>query len=628
VLNYFNGDGNGGGFPTSRGADTPAEFTRQRTKIISAIKGLDADVVGLLEIENDGDGATSAIADLVRGLNEATSAGTYDYIRDPANSGTGTDAIKVAFIYKPGFVTPVGAAIADLNAVHNRPPLAQIFRLNANGETITAVINHFKSKGGTGSGLDADQGDGQGSFNNSRVSQANALVSFINATVIPAAAGDADVIILGDLNAYNEEDPIDVLRAAGYVSLFGPESYSYVFDGQSGSLDHALVSPTLKYQFTTGGKWHINADEPLFLDYNTEFKTAAQISGLYQTNPFRSSDHDPVLVGFRLNTPTISFTNATATVDESAGTYTVNLALSEATHQEATVTFSLTNGTGVVYGTDYTTTPDGAANSFTLTIPANSTAASFTLNITDDQLDELDETVSFAITQVSSGVKLGSQDKFVLTIKDNDVPAISFTQSGATTKEGTGSYTVTLTASTAPITDQTVTITINDYDFQYGANKDYITDPSGASGTFTLIIPAGQTTTTFMVTPNKNLVSKKNSLQSIDFTISAVSAGATIGTQQTFALAIADKKEITALQISTYPNPVTTQATVKLENAGTGEATISLYDLAGMPVLSKKVNTTGNYVESLIEVGQLQRGHYVLIVTMPNGTVRTHLLLQ
>jgi len=627
VLNYFNGDGNGGGFPTSRGADTPAEFMRQRAKIIAAIKGLDADVVGLLEIENDGDGTASAIADLVRGLNEATSAGTYDYIRDPANGGTGTDAIKVAFIYKPGVVTPVGAAIADMNAVHNRPPLAQTFKLNSTNETVTAIINHFKSKSGTGPGGDADLGDGQGGYNGTRVNQAYALVNFINTTVIPTAA-DPDVILLGDFNAYNEEDPIDVLRAAGFVTLFGPESYSYVFDGQSGSLDHALVSPSLKYQFTTGGKWHINADEPLFLDYNTEFKSDAQITGLYQPNPYRSSDHDPVLVGLRLTTPTISLANATATVNEDAGTYTVNLALSEATNQDATITILLTNGAGAAYGADYTTTPSGASNSFALTIAAGSTAASFTVNVTDDQIDEFDETIKFAISQVSGGVKLGNQITSVLTIKDNDVPVISFTQSGATTKEGSSAYTITLTSSIAPVSDQTITIAINDYDFQYGMNKDYITNPSGTTGSFTLTIPAGQTTASFTVTTDKNLVSKKNSPQSIDFTISSVSAGAAVGTTSTFALAIVDKKEITALQVSTYPNPVTSQATIKLENAGAGEVTITLYDLAGMPALTKKVYTAISNPEILIEVGQLPRGNYVLMVTMPNGTIRTHLLLK
>jgi hypothetical protein len=133
------------------------------------------------------------------------------------------------------------------------------------------------------------------------------------------------VVILGDLNAYFEEDPMDVLRAAGFVSLFGPESYSYVFDKQSGSLDHALVTPGLEKQFTGGGKWHINADEPVFLDYNTEFKTPAQVTGLYSPDAYRSSDHDPVLVGFRINAAP-KFTTAAnqTTIAESLLTFTLS----------------------------------------------------------------------------------------------------------------------------------------------------------------------------------------------------------------------------------------------------------------------------------------------------------------
>ncbi|MBW4516995.1 MAG: ExeM/NucH family extracellular endonuclease [Timaviella obliquedivisa GSE-PSE-MK23-08B] len=296
VLNYFNGDGMGGGFPTSRGADTAAEFERQSDKIVSAIAALNADVVGLIEIENDGDGAQSAIAELVDRLNTALGANVYDYIRDPA-TGTGTDAIKVAFIYKPGNVTPVGAALSDSDAVYDRLPVAQTFALNANGETFTPVINHFKSKGGTGTGLDADQLDGQGAFNATRVQQAEALLGFVNE--LKTTTGDSDVMVLGDLNAYGEEDPIDVLRNGGLVDELGKfisEPYSFVFAGQSGRLDHALTTSSLSAQITGATEWHINADEPRILDYNQEFNPA----GLYQPTPYRSSDHDPVVVGANL----------------------------------------------------------------------------------------------------------------------------------------------------------------------------------------------------------------------------------------------------------------------------------------------------------------------------------------
>ncbi|MBW4640987.1 MAG: ExeM/NucH family extracellular endonuclease [Gloeocapsa sp. UFS-A4-WI-NPMV-4B04] len=308
VLNYFNGDGMGGGFPTARGASSPAEFERQSAKIVSAIAAIDADIVGLIEMENDGDGANSAIADLVNRLNTSVGAGTYDYIRAPG-SGVGTDEIKVAFIYKLDNVTPVGQAISDTDAIYNRLPVAQTFILNSNGETFTPVVNHFKSKGGTGTGLDADQGDGQGAFNAQRVQQAEALVGFVNE--LKTSSGDSDVLVMGDLNAYGEEDPIDVLRAGGLVdelARFVPDPYSFVFDGQSGRLDHALATSSLNPQVTDVTEWHINADEPRILDYNLEFKGGSQSPDFYTPTPYRSSDHDPVIVGINLSSP-ITTTN-------------------------------------------------------------------------------------------------------------------------------------------------------------------------------------------------------------------------------------------------------------------------------------------------------------------------------
>jgi uncharacterized protein len=292
-----------------RGADSVPEFTRQRNKVFAAVRGLDADVVGLIEIENDGDSSSSAIFDLVSGLNASLPAGAlpYTYTLDPAGYGArtplvpgGDDAIKVAFIYRPGRVTPVGAPLTsgDIAFENGRAPVAQTFSVNSTGAVFTPIINHFKSKSGTGTGDDADQNDGQGNFNASRVAQANALLRFISSTVIPAAS-DIDVLILGDLNGYTQEDPVDVLRAGGFTNLIDDgDAYSYQFQNQSGSLDHALTSASLGPQVTGATKWHINADEPIYLDYNLEFKAPnVATPDYYQADPFSSSDHDPVLVG-------------------------------------------------------------------------------------------------------------------------------------------------------------------------------------------------------------------------------------------------------------------------------------------------------------------------------------------
>ncbi|AMY08736.1 Endonuclease/Exonuclease/phosphatase family protein [Luteitalea pratensis] len=305
VLNYFNGNGTGGGFPTARGANTPLEFARQRAKTVNAILGTGGDIVGLMELENDAPG-NSAIEDLVAGLNATAGAGTYAYI----DTGViGTDEIRVALIFKPGVVTPLGThAIMDSSVdpafidTLNRPSVAQTFVENGTGARLTVVVNHLKSKGSDCNVVgDPDAGDLQGECNGTRTKAAQALVRWL--ATDPTGALDADVILIGDMNSYRLEDPITAFRAGGYVDMQTAQSYSYVFDGESGYLDHALASPTLAPQVTGVAEWHINADEPTVLDYNVEFKTAGQVTSFYSTEPYRSSDHDPVVIGLALVPP-------------------------------------------------------------------------------------------------------------------------------------------------------------------------------------------------------------------------------------------------------------------------------------------------------------------------------------
>jgi predicted extracellular nuclease len=308
VLNYFNGDGAGGGFPTSRGAATLADFNRQRSKILVALARMNADVVGLIEIENDGTGASSALQDLVNGLNQALGAGIYALVNDGATrQPNNTDLIHCAIIYKPAAVRPLGGPLLPgTTGIFERPPLAQLFITNqAVADTFALVVNHFKSKG-SGSGVNADQQDGQGPSNDRRRQQALGLVQFINATVVPAGA--RRVVSVGDYNAHFEEDPLDILRAAGLVVSGSANSSSYVFNGLSGSLDHAVLTPNLLGHVAVE-KWHINASEPEFLEY--DFAGAATDVN----SPFRSSDHDPLLIGLSFRTTV----TGTARIGRAAG---------------------------------------------------------------------------------------------------------------------------------------------------------------------------------------------------------------------------------------------------------------------------------------------------------------------
>jgi predicted extracellular nuclease len=306
--------GVGGASTDCRGADTASEFERQVSKTVSAILEMDADVIGVNEIENDGYGPDSAIQYLVDQLNLATAPGTYAFIDVDANTGQvnamGTDAIKVGLIYKPGSVTPVGQTAA-LNTVafvnggdsapRSRPSLAQAFEQNANGGRFIVNVNHFKSKG---SPCDApDAGDGQGNCNQVRVNAAVELMAWLASD--PTGTGDPDILLVGDYNSYAMEDPIAVIEDAGFTHLIktflGEDAYSYVFNGQWGYLDHALGTASMVTQVSGVADYHINSDEPSALDYNTDFKSAGQIISLYNDDEFRVSDHDPVLVGLELD---------------------------------------------------------------------------------------------------------------------------------------------------------------------------------------------------------------------------------------------------------------------------------------------------------------------------------------
>lgn len=318
VLNYFTtftngqtasgGSGQGctlGGASAAancRGADNLAEFTRQQTKIVNAIKALNADVVGLMEIQNNGN---VALQNLVSALNTAYGSNVYAAVTN-INGSTGDDAIRVAMIYKPSAVNPINQAISDNDPIHNRPPLMQTFAA-ANGEKFSVVVNHFKSKGScpsSSSDANADQGDGQGCWNILRTEQAQALRSAVQNLQI--SSGDNDVIVIGDLNAYGKEDPILNFTDAGYVdqvARFDIFGYSYVFDGEAGYLDHALATPSLSAQIAGAKHWRINADEPAIIDYNTEFKQPACATcgpDYYSNTVYRSSDHDPVIIGLNL----------------------------------------------------------------------------------------------------------------------------------------------------------------------------------------------------------------------------------------------------------------------------------------------------------------------------------------
>lgn len=294
--NLFNGDGRGGGFPTERGAPTPELFAVQQAKLVATLQALDADIAALSEIENDGSGPRTALAGFVDALNASGPA--RDWVHVDYGQGPGTDAIRVGLVYRSSRVVPVGAPLssdAPAFAWGSRPPLGQAFEV-AGGGTWLVVANHFKSKGGcpepghpeAGEG-DADQGDGQACWNAHRVAAAEALAEWIDTD--PAGIGSENTIILGDLNSYGQEDPLRALHARGWHDALlaaGLERpYSYVFNGQAGRLDHALIHHSRVDRVRDAAIWNANADE------HTGFGYENDASG----DVWRSSDHDPLVLG-------------------------------------------------------------------------------------------------------------------------------------------------------------------------------------------------------------------------------------------------------------------------------------------------------------------------------------------
>ena len=350
VLNYFNGEVDANGdvtfdYDENRGADDEVAFELQQGRIVEAIVNLNADVVGLMEIENDGFGENSAIQSLVNAINaELGETEQYSFIATSDGSEIGTDAITVGLLYKATVVTPENDAmvvampeqqIDEDSLARMRPSLLQSFVHTESSKSFLVAVNHFKSKGSQCAEDVAEAPSEitsiQGSCNALRVSAAITLGNALSDESLPERK-----VILGDLNAYSAEDPVavltdytpesrgytittavntgmdegssvDVESSFGYHNLaeeFDAEGFSYWFYGteQVGSLDHVLASDAMLADAIDGAHWNINSVEAYQLQYDQALRYYPDEDGYAFTDvgPFRSSDHDPFIATFDL----------------------------------------------------------------------------------------------------------------------------------------------------------------------------------------------------------------------------------------------------------------------------------------------------------------------------------------
>jgi predicted extracellular nuclease len=277
------------------GAATGASLARQQSKLVAAINGLDASVVGLQELENsaklDGD-RDDALDSLVAALNGAAGAGTWAAVPSPdvADRPDVADEsmVRNALIYRPADLALVGGSevlVDETNFDNAIEPLAQTFKaVGAPDEDgFVVVVNQFAER-------TASEADRSG--------QAAAAADF--ASAFTTAHGVDPTFLVGDLNSYSMEAPVTGLAGDGYAVIPSDTAGEATFAtaGLSGSLDHVLGNAAAVARVTGADVWDINAAESAAYHYSRHNGNVTQL--VDEASVFGSSDHNPVLVGLDL----------------------------------------------------------------------------------------------------------------------------------------------------------------------------------------------------------------------------------------------------------------------------------------------------------------------------------------
>ena len=246
---------------------TQAQFEAKTYKMANVFIALQADIVAICEVERN----DQILGYIVDAMNDLAGANVYTYITDGlyAHASSGSyQGLKAGFIYRSDKLATVGSNYSPYTsgAEYKARMRIQAFRELATDEIFVLSMNHFKAKDSS-----ADAGEG------TRMENVTKLI-----TAIGNITTDPDVLVMGDLNAYMDEAPIEALEEEGFeeqLIRFEANAYSYIYRGTKGILDHCMANSTMATQITSARVYHINTAG----GYNYEY-----------------SDHDAVLVGLNL----------------------------------------------------------------------------------------------------------------------------------------------------------------------------------------------------------------------------------------------------------------------------------------------------------------------------------------
>jgi len=527
----------------------PANETLQLQNVRSVIDSAHADVIAVQEVSND-----SIFQELVRRLPryKAVCSGRYSY------SFNGFDPTfppqKVCFIYDSVSVHPISTRVMfemlyDSARLHDPSllpnyPTGDVSSFWSSGRLPFMMTANVTIQGVTQRirfiDIHAKSGDKQSDYDR-RVYDVNVLKDSLDAHY-----PNDRLVILGDYN--------DDLRQSIVTGL--------VTSYQRFVQDTARYTPVTLALSEAGAKSTVSFNGVIDNQIISNELNDDRLPGSEQViTPFlqipnygtTTSDHLPVVSRFSFQEPTISIITPSISKLETNDSIQVVVALSKETDVEMTITLDITNGTGAIYGSDYTTNPSAHGDTILVTIPANHSSAAFWIRINDDVKDEQDEAITFRLLSAPGAIVEQGRAAFTLTILDNDNTTVQFTGSGVSREEGSGAYAITLKLSSTQSTNTTATVYVsNGPDVVYGSLFDYTTTPPPAGGKISVTIPAGRDSVSFTITPNKDLFHENNEV--VKFEIGSATNGITIGTQSTFDFTIVN----TAICLPVYavfPNP-------------------------------------------------------------------------